>query len=831
MKRSLGSLATIALLTGAISATSVFAAEKSKKQTSIMDYGPFLTASYVCDPRAGFDNGPGSFTGDSVARGIAIKLADNWDAGIVFDADLMRVAEGWTDGAAAGNGSGLKMRGLIGDGAHGWNPSPTVAPVFQTPHLPGWANKAGSFADPRPDKIAPLPPAGALPKDQAHYNGLYRHGEKVVLSYTINGAPILESFSLESAGDAKAFVRTIRIEKSDGPLSLMLADSNPQYPYPGAQKITNIEKKPDGYKPAAQVQGTSATLDDVHAALIGAPDGAKLEVINGSQLVARLPQVQQPVTLKILIAGGGEKSAGAFANIVKLTPKAEDLVAMTKGGPSLWKGKIETKGELAKDDKKAAYVVDRLGLPENNPYHARMRIGGFDFFPGATSAALSTWDGDVWIVTGIDDSLEHLKWHRFATGLFQPLGLKIVGNDIYTVGHDQLTLLKDLDGDGEADFYQNFNNNWQLTTAFHAFAFDLQTDPEGNFYFAFGSPVHAGGGGFQKITADHGSLMKVSKDGSKIEHYARGLRAPNGMCVGPHGEVTCGDNEGSWVPSSPLHWVKPGQFLGVAESSDVALKSTVAKPDPSEAPKPLLWLSHNGGIDNSSGGQVWVTSDKWGPFQGDLLCMSYGQSRLFHVMKEEINGQMQGGATAFPLKFTSSCMRGRFSTRDGQLYITGLRGWQTNAAKEGGFDRVRYTGAPVEMPKDLHVLNNGVSITFTTALDPKSASDPANYDVEVWNYKWTGGYGSPEVSTMPDDASKGKTVTAKGKKSNQHDQLEVKSAKLQPDGKTVVLEIAGIKPVMQMKISYNIDTKDKPGLKGDIFNTIHNLGAGPVAAK
>ena len=39
----------------------------------------------------------------------------------------------------------------------------------------------------------------------------------------------------------------------------------------------------------------------------------------------------------------------------------------------------------------------------------------------------------------------------------------------------------DLDGDGEADFYAAFNHDMAVTTGFHEFAFDLQTDPEGNF--------------------------------------------------------------------------------------------------------------------------------------------------------------------------------------------------------------------------------------------------------------------------------------------------------------------------------------------------------------
>ena len=41
---------------------------------------------------------------------------------------------------------------------------------------------------------------------------------------------------------------------------------------------------------------------------------------------------------------------------------------------------------------------------------------------------------------------------------------------------------------------ENFNNDWENTEGFHAFCFDLHTDPEGSFYFAMGCPVRAGGG-------------------------------------------------------------------------------------------------------------------------------------------------------------------------------------------------------------------------------------------------------------------------------------------------------------------------------------------------
>ena len=168
--------------------------------------------------------------------------------------------------------------------------------------------------------------------------------------------------------------------------------------------------------------------------------------------------------------------------------------------------------------------------------------------------------------------------------------------------------------------------------------------------------------------------------------YASGFRAPNGIGVGPNGEVTTGDNEGSFVPSAPLHWVKPGSFNGVVDSYHGTRKlksSPIAgyeieykdwkkykaneregfQHDPSEAPKPLVWMSKKRGIDNSGGGQAWVTSSKWGPLKDQLLHLSYGQSKMYVVLKEEKHGQMQGGVARIPVELSSSAMRARMNPR------------------------------------------------------------------------------------------------------------------------------------------------------------------------
>src|SRR5205807_8255502 len=111
----------------------------------------------------------------------------------------------------------------------------------------------------------------------------------------------------------------------------------------------------------------------------------------------------------------------------------------------------------------------------------------------------------------------------------------------------------------------------------------------------------------------------------------------------------------------------------------------------------------------------------------------------------------------------------------------GLKGWQTNAAMEGCCQRVRYTGKPAHIPVDLHVLHDGIALTFSDPLDKTSAADDQNYGIEQWNYRWSATYGSPEFKVS--------NASEQG-----HDDVDVKSAKLSPDGKTVTLTTGELKP-------------------------------------
>ena len=189
------------------------------------------------------------------------------------------------------------------------------------------------------------------------------------------------------------------------------------------------------------------------------------------------------------------------------------------------------------------------------------------------------------------------------------------------------------------------------------------------------------------------------------------------------------------------------------------------------------------------------------------------------MMYEQIDGIWQGGSVRFPLDFDSGVMRARFNPVDGQLYVCGLKGWQTRAAKDGIFQRVRYTGKPVNMPTDLHVLKDGIAITFTAPLDPATATDGDNFDIQQWNYIWSDAYGSPDVSR--DNPKK------KGR-----DTVDLGKIKLSPDGKTITIGIDDLKPVMQMKIEMKIKSADGSPMNWELDNTINKVpGQPPIAPR
>ena len=64
------------------------------------------------------------------------------------------------------------------------------------------------------------------------------------------------------------------------------------------------------------------------------------------------------------------------------------------------------------------------------------------------------------------------------------------------------------------------------------------------------------------------------------------------------------------------------------------------------------------------------------------------------------------------------------------------------------FERVRYTGGRVQLPVAFHVHENGVMLRFSQPLDTKIANEVANQFAQVWNYRYSGAYGSAEYCAL-----------------------------------------------------------------------------------
>lgn len=455
------------------------------------------------------------------------------------------------------------------------------------------------------------------------------------------------------------------------------------------------------------------------------------------------------------------------------------LAHLTRGGKPQWPEAMTTTGTLGKG---RPYAVDTIAPPFKNPWNALMFFGGHDFFTDG-SAAICSMQGDVWHVSGLDADLQNVRWRRMASGLHHALGLVIVDGVVYVQGRDQITRLIDRNGDGEADFYECFSNAFATSPAGHDFICGLERDAAGFFYTASGNQ----------------GLLRISPDGKKSEVIATGFRNPDGLGLLANGSFTVPCSEGDWTPASMICEVK----------SSAERKPHFGYGGPrGKAPPdlPLAYLPR--GLDHSSGGQIVVTSDRWGPLKNQLLHFSFGAATHFLVLRDEVDGQSQGAVIPLVGDFHSGVHRGRFHPKDGQLYVSGMDGWVAYAVDDGCFQRVRYTNDPVQLPRQFHVHRNGILLTFTEPLRKAQVETAANHFAQAWNYRYSSGYGSREYSPSHYGVAG-------------HDPVAIASATLLADGRSLFLEMPELQPVNQLHVQIGLDA----GLTCDTFITVHKLDA------
>jgi glucose/arabinose dehydrogenase len=446
------------------------------------------------------------------------------------------------------------------------------------------------------------------------------------------------------------------------------------------------------------------------------------------------------------------------------------------------------------------YTVDYLSPPAGEV----LEIGGMAFLANGTML-VSTRRGRVWwIDNAMAEDPADAKFHIFAEGLHEGLGLTVRDDRIYLAQRGELSELIDIDGDNVCDRIRTVTQDWGMSGNYHEFAFGLPIDDEGNFYMGtnvgFWSPEWWHG---LSVEPYRGWLLKISPDGEVTPH-AKGVRGPAGMGFDANDNLLYTDNQGDWLPACGMFHVQGGEFFSHPASlrwtdeyeHGEQVPSSMMPAETKRTP-PAVWIPYE--YSRSTGNMVPdQTGGAFGPFQDQLFVAELTNGLVFRTLLEEVQGQLQGAVVLFRQKIGST-FRVEFGP-DGTLFggMTN-RGWG-GLAPGDGIARVRWTGETPMEYQTIHLTDDGFELGFTLPL--AAAPDPASIQIRSYDYNWWWDYGSPEVRNLD---------------------MEASSATLSEDGMTLTVTIPGVKAGRCMRVSL-----PGVGLLHDEFDyTINQMPSGP----
>jgi mono/diheme cytochrome c family protein len=486
--------------------------------------------------------------------------------------------------------------------------------------------------------------------DHLTFKGLHLHGARTILSYEVGGRSVRELPGAVPGVSGLLLSRSFEIEAGTTRLFCLVGRGS-----------------------------------KVAGSLEGATPGLKLVRDESDGLWMMIPEAEESLRVTLWYSPDG-RVRGVRSG------KEWDIGSLMRGGPRRWGQTVQT--ALAPGKNVEGYAADVLTVPLANPWGCWMRTTAIDFFDDGR-LAVATLSGDVWIVSWTVENPSALTWSRFAAGLYEPLGLKIVEGKIYVRGRDRITRLHDLNDDGEADYYESFHEDRnEIGASYHAFVYDLQTDREGNFYFSqsgYKSPLT-------------GAVVKLSPDGRSSEFMGTDLRNPNGMGAGgPHNWITIADNPSGKAIYNGFTLARKGAIYGYEKNRSTPM---------------LVVLPAR--VDGSSGGQCWSDPMRWGPLSGAIIHAAYSRCAAFYCFTQNLEPFPNGFAMRMPFDLVSGAMRPRVSPGDGQVYLVCQKGWDTVGRIDGMIYRFRHTGEKSHLVSGAEATRTGIRISFASELDPSS---------------------------------------------------------------------------------------------------------------
>jgi len=428
-------------------------------------------------------------------------------------------------------------------------------------------------------------------------------------------------------------------------------------------------------------------------------------------------------------------------------------------------------------------ALDALPLPVQNPWKRRIRPADIAFL-SEDRAAIVTFDGDVWIAEGLSPELSKtVRWRRYASGLNEPLSIAEVKGVLQVYSRNGLVRLYDRKGTGEADWYENFSDDWTQSAGSRAFALDMAVDKDGSTVVSQG--------GIARTTPFAGAITRISADGRNTQILSERAREPYVTLHPTKGWLTSTDQQGNFIPSSVCYLVRKGDNFGFGEEHPQKLTS------------PLVWIPHT--VDNSSASQVWLDSPHMGPLAGRLLHLSYGRGLPLLICPDLDAPVPQGAVIPTGLETNLPLLHGRMHPAGDSVFVCGFQIYDSRVSENWGVGRIRLDRSRVTFPIEAKSIQDGVFISFASPLAPETVI-PENILAAAWNYQRTKDYGSGRFrsSGLPGV-----------------DAVPVGQVLLSKDRKTVFVHLPDLKPVHQLEVGHDFALQSGERASGSVYFTIH----------
>ena len=429
--------------------------------------------------------------------------------------------------------------------------------------------------------------------------------------------------------------------------------------------------------------------------------------------------------------------------------KSTYLLSLLLLGTGLVTVKAQTQTE------KQIYPIVTVPIPKE----IALEVGGMTFLPN-DELAVATRKGEVWIITNpYMKNGQQPKYRLFAHGMHEVLGLNYIKGDIYLTQRAEITRLRDLDGDGEADEYSTMYS-WPLSGNYHEYAYGPILDKDGNMVVTLNLGWIGYGASLSKW---HGWMLKFTPD-FKLKPFATGFRSPAAMALNSDGEIFYAENQGDWVGSGSIMHVEEGDFVGnpagLKWSDEPGSPVKLHKkdiPDTGEPEfevakrvpglkTPSVWIPHSIMGNSTSGILNYSDNGNMGPFKGQLFVGDQSQSNINRVFLEKVKGVYQGVVFPFRRGFSSGILRMNWGSDGSMLVGMTSRGWSSTGKAEYGLQRLTWSGI---MPFEVQTVKaqpDGFELEFTMPVDEKTARDAGAYKLSTFTYKYHHIYGSPVIN-------------------------------------------------------------------------------------